>query len=65
MGHLGRALVVCLAMTEFFGASCMAIIVIWRTLAELLPTGALLRGVSQKTACSPACAHLHKHDTRR
>ena len=41
MGSFGRALVVCLAMTEFFGASCMDIIVIWRTLAELMGTGAL------------------------
>ena len=37
MGPTGRALVVALAMTEFFGASCMTLIVIWRTAVALLP----------------------------
>ena len=36
---------------QFFGASCMAIIVIWRTLAELMEAGAHDVHVVRAYAC--------------
>ena len=37
LGSTGRVMVLVMAMTEFFGASCMTLIVIWRTIVALLP----------------------------
>ena len=48
LGSNGKYLVAGLALAEFFGGSCMMLIVEWRILAELLPMD------SESPSCSTA-----------
>jgi len=53
-------MVLVMAMTEFFGASCMTLIVIWRTIVALLPeagTFILMYNIAGGTVCV-SCADV-------
>lgn len=49
-------MVLVMAMTEFFGASCMTLIVIWRTTVALLPEAGMfifMYNIAGGTVCVP------------
>ncbi|KAG0563240.1 hypothetical protein KC19_8G014900 [Ceratodon purpureus] len=44
MGTLGHWMVMVMALAEFFGASCMCLIIVWQSIEMLLPSGFLCLG---------------------